>query len=230
MIIKTFTLTFLMMLLIPGCVPHISPYTAKKRNYKPETYDPVIDKQEGGSLWNENTDTLFTDKRSVRVGDLVTVIIQESASATRNAETDASRNSNITLGVNAFAGAMKALAAANPSINPEKLIEAMSKTEFKGKGSTQSSGKIFATLTTRIKKILSNGDLYIEGSKVVMINEEESHLYISGVIRPADIEADNIVLSSTIADAQVEYTGRGPIADKQKPGWFARFLDLISPF
>ncbi len=63
-----------------------------------------------------------------------------------------------------------------------------------------------------------------------MINEEESHLYISGVVRPSDIQADNSVSSNLIADAQVEYTGRGPVADKQRPGWFTRFFDWVWPF
>lgn len=220
------------LLLAPGtgCTTHIRPFKPKVRNYKADAYAPVTDRREEGSLWNDRADTLFTHRRSSMVGDLVTVVIDESANATRNANTDLSRKSELSLGIPAFAGLMKALKSAHPSIDPSKLLSALTKNDFAGKGQTKRSGKLQATLTTRIKRVLPNGDLYVEGTKVVMVNEEESHLYVSGVVRPSDIEADNTVRSSVIADAQVEYTGRGPVSDKQKPGWFARFLDMVNPF
>ena len=216
--------------LCAGCVKHIRPYKPKVRNYKPDRYAPTENRHQEGSLWDESADTLFTHRRSSRVGDLVTVLIRESANATRNAGTDLSRSSDISAGIGAFAGVMKALQKAHPSLNPVQLVAAMTENNFKGQGQTQSSGKLEATLTARIRKLLPNGDLYVEGSKVVMINEEESHLYLSGVVRPSDIQADNTVLSDQIADAQVEYTGRGPVSDKQSPGWFSRVFDWIRPF
>ena len=81
-----------------------------------------------------------------------------------------------------------------------------------------------------MKKDLPNGDLFVEGTKVVMINHEEYHLYISGVVRPADIDDTNSVASSSIADAQVEFTGRGDIADQNDRGWLKKILDTINPF
>jgi flagellar L-ring protein precursor FlgH len=213
-----------------GCVPHIRPYTPKVRNYKPDVYAASADDRTDGSLWSDSNDSLFGHRRSARVGDVVTVMIQETANAARDAGTETSKKSELSAGISAFANAMAALKAAHPSIDPSKLLAAMTKNEFSGKGQTSSSGKLYATLTARIRRVLPNGDLYIEGSKMVMINEEESQLYISGVVRPSDIQADNTVASSVMADAQVEYTGRGPVADKQKPGWFSRFFDLIWPF
>jgi len=217
-------------IVLAGCTTHIRPYTPKTRNYKADKYASSADRQDDGSLWNESTDSLFTQRRSSRVGDLVTVTIAESADAARDAGTDVSRKSEISAGVSAFANAMAALKAAHPTLDPAKLLAAATSNEFSGKGQTTSSGKVNATLTARIKGVLPNGDYYIEGNKVVMINEEESHLYISGVVRPSDIQADNSVSSNLIADAQVEYTGRGPVADKQRPGWFTRFFDWVWPF
>ena len=75
-----------------------------------------------------------------------------------------------------------------------------------------------------------NGDLFLEGTKVVLINNEEYHLYTSGLVRRADIGQDNTVFSSRIADAQVEFTGRGDIADQNRKGWFARTIDSLNPF
>lgn len=213
-----------------GCVPHVRPYTPKVRNYKPDRYASAVEKPGDGSLWDESNDSLFTHRRSNRIGDLVTVAIQETAAAARDASTETSKKSELAAGVGSFAGLMTALKAAYPSIDPAKLLAASTQNDFNGKGQTTSSGKVQATLTARIKQVLPNGDYYIEGSKVVMINEEESHIYLSGVIRPADIQADNTISSNLIADAQVEYTGRGSVSDKQKPGWFSRLFDLIWPF
>jgi len=213
-----------------GCVQHVRPYKPKVRDYKPEKYAPVVDRRVDGSLWNETADTLFTYRRASLVGDLITVVVSESANATRGAGTSLSRSSNFEVGIGSLAGLMKAIATAHPSVDPSKLISALTKSEFEGKGTTQRSGTLQATLTARIKRVLPNGDLYVEGSKVVLVNNEESHLYISGVVRPADVEADNTVSSASIADAQVEYTGRGQVADQQRKGWFARLLDWVNPF
>jgi len=216
--------------LLSGCVPHVRPYTPKQRKYQMDKYASEADVRQDGSVWIDGDDSLFTQRRSTRVGDLITIAIKESADAARNAGTDTSRSSQMAVGVSSFATAMSALKAAYPSLDPSKLLSASSQNDFSGKGQTTSSGTLNATLTTRIRKVLPNGDYYVEGNKVLMINEEESHLYVSGVIRPSDIQADNTVDSNVVADAQVEYTGRGPVSDKQKPGWFARLLDMINPF
>ncbi|MCC6748507.1 MAG: flagellar basal body L-ring protein FlgH [Deltaproteobacteria bacterium] len=219
-----------LVLVTSACTNHIRPYTPKVRNYKPDRYASSADQHADGSLFNESSDTLFTHRRSSRIGDLVTVVVAESAAANDDAATEAGRSSELSFGVNSFFNAMTALKAAHPGIDPTKLISAMAKNDFNGKGATRRSGRLTATITSRIKRVLPNGDYYIEGHKALLLNEEESHLYVSGVVRPSDIQADNSVLSSVIADAQVEYTGRGPVADKQKPGWFSRFLDWIWPF
>jgi flagellar L-ring protein precursor FlgH len=81
-----------------------------------------------------------------------------------------------------------------------------------------------------VQRELPNGDLYVEGTKVVMINHEEYHLYVSGVLRPADIQPDNSIDSSLIADARVEFTGRGDINDQVERGWLNKILDAVNPF
>ena len=77
---------------------------------------------------------------------------------------------------------------------------------------------------------MPNGDLFLEGTKVVLINNEEYHLYISGLVRPTDIKQDNSVGSMRVADAQVEFTGRGDLAEQQRKGWFSRTFDSLNPF
>jgi flagellar L-ring protein precursor FlgH len=115
-------------------------------------------------------------------------------------------------------------------MDTESLISLMSRADFAGEGQTSRAGTLSGTIAVRVKKEMPNGDLFVEGTKVVMINNEEYHLYISGVVRPSDIERDNSVQSSLIADAQVEFTGRGDIAEAVERGWLTKVLDFINPF
>ena len=81
----------------------------------------------------------------------------------------------------------------------------------------------------RVRRVLPNGDLFIEGTKVLLINAEELHIYVSGVIRPQDIQADNSVPSSRIADAEIEFSGRGDLTQNQRPGWLQQLLGHVNP-
>jgi flagellar L-ring protein precursor FlgH len=125
---------------------------------------------------------------------------------------------------------MPALKKSYPNVDPADLLKMASSYEFNGDGQTKRAGKLKGSIAVRVKQTLPNGDLFVEGTKVVMINHEEYHLYISGVVRPADIEGDNSVSSSLVADARVEFTGRGDINDQVERGWLNKILDFISPF
>jgi flagellar L-ring protein FlgH len=100
---------------------------------------------------------------------------------------------------------------------------------FTGDGHTGRTEKLTATVPAVVKKVLSNGNLFIEGHRVVLVNNEEQHFYISGVVRPIDIAQDNSVRSSYVADAEIEFTGRGVLTDNQKPGFFTRLWNWLSP-
>jgi flagellar L-ring protein precursor FlgH len=183
-----------------------------------------------GSLWNDSAVGYFEDARARNIGDIITVNISEEADATRDATTSTSSTSENSLGVSAFFGALTKLKAANPGLDPEVLFKTAGEMKFDGAGKTTRSGALTATLPVRIKRVLPNGDFFVEGTKVVLVNEEESFLYMSGVIRPLDVRPDNSVLSSVVADVEMEYTGRGVMADRQSPGWFTRFVDSVWPF
>ena len=213
-----------------ACVRHVRPYTPKVRDYHPDTYAAAEARPSDGSLWSEGTPGLFEDTRARRRGDVVTVLIGESADASDEAATNASQQSSWSAGISSFFSAMQRLQQDNPNLDPSKLIDAMRASDFSGSGATSRKGKLRATLATRVKKVLPNGDLYVEGHKVLMINSEESHFYLSGVARPVDINTENTIASSVLADVQIEYTGRGAISDKQEPGWFTRALDWLWPF
>ena len=81
-----------------------------------------------------------------------------------------------------------------------------------------------------VKKVLPNGNLFVEGHRVILVNDEEQHFYLSGIIRPIDIDQNNIISSSKIAEAEIEFVGRGVMSDNQRQGWFSRFFSWIYPF
>lgn len=210
--------------------PSVDTANIKERKYKEGKYETGLAPVTSGSLWPENGHGLFADFRAYRVGDLVTVRIDESSEAAGDAQTKLDRESSESLGVPNFFGLTQALKAAYPDINPEALVEWMGKSGFRGQGDTSRGTKVLGSISVRVKKVLPNGDLFVEGTKVILINDEEVHIYVSGVIRAEDIESDNAVSSSTIADAQIEFSGRGVLAENQQRGWFTRLFAKIRPF
>jgi flagellar L-ring protein precursor FlgH len=166
-----------------------------------------------GSLYNEATAGFLEDTRAVRVGDVVVVNIDEQADAHGDATTNLSKSTKREGGVDALLGLVPALKKSHPDIDPTRLIALAASSEFSGDGQTSRKGALTGNIAVRISQQMPNGDLFVEGTKVVMINHEEYHLYISGLVRRADIGRDNNVPSSRLADAQVEFTGRGDVAD-----------------
>jgi flagellar L-ring protein precursor FlgH len=220
-------------LVLLSCGPsHIAPFVPRERKYNGGDYAVEMDKSRPsrGSVYTQGMAGYLEDTRAVRVGDIVMVRIDEQANAKGGATTDLNRQSQRSLGMNAMLGLVPAIRNAHPDIDPQQLVSLMSDMNFQGDGQTSRDGVLKGVIAVRVKQQLPNEDLFIEGTKVVMINNEEYHLYISGLIRPADIENDNSVPSWRLADAQVEFTGRGDIASSVDRGWLAKVLDAINPF
>jgi flagellar L-ring protein precursor FlgH len=183
-----------------------------------------------GSLWADGSSTrLFGDLRAREVGDLVTVEISETPSAKLDANTKTSRDSSIEAGLTDLLGYMKALEEKNKRIDRTSLFKANFKPSFDGKGSSDRSANVVASITARVVQVLPNGNLRISGKREVRVNNETQYITISGIIRPEDIQQNNVIQSTYIADARVEYSGKGVLADKQRPGWLMRILDHVWP-
>ncbi|HJL19620.1 MAG TPA: flagellar basal body L-ring protein FlgH [Sandaracinaceae bacterium LLY-WYZ-13_1] len=214
-----------------GCYPqsHIRDYTPRRRNYEPGPYEEESRPVSGGSLWQDRSRGLFADFRASQVGDLVTIHVDENPRAIGDASTSMDRESSFNFGVGGMFGLMAALGSAYPDLDPTQLLNLMSSTQFDGAGNTRRGSNIEASIAVRVRRVLPNGDLFIEGTKVLMVNEEELHIYVSGVIRPQDIEPDNSVPSSRIADAEIEFTGRGDLTQNQRPGWLQQILEHVNP-
>jgi flagellar L-ring protein FlgH len=219
--------------LYAGCGPsHIAPFTPRDRKYEVGEYEATKKESQPatGSIYSEAQAGYLEDTRALRTGDVVHIHIDEKADAEGNATTSLSKETSRDGKIESLLGLVPAMKKAYPNIDPEKLIAMASNIDFKGDGSTKRAGQLSGVIAVKVKQTLPNGDLFIEGTKVVMINHEEYHLYISGVIRTADIEGDNSVASSLVADARVEFTGRGDINDQVERGWLTKVLDFINPF
>ncbi len=188
--------------------------------------------RESGSLWSDDTDRniLYYDRKARAIGDLITVRIVEASQATRSASTSLDRASEIEAGVSALFGLESRVAEARPGIKPSALLGASTGSGFKGDAETTRSGSLTATITARVIDELPNGNLVIMGQQEVKINNELQVLTIRGIIRPQDIQINNEIASTYIADSKIEYTGVGVLSEKQKPGWLTRTVDRVWPF
>ena len=211
-------------------VKHIKPYKKKTRTYAPANYASPDAARTPGSLWSEGAHNLFEETRGRRVGDILTVLISERADATRDMQTGTNRHSDSQVGVSALFNVMQKVAAMYPGTDPNALLAGASNSAFNSAGGTSSSGALAATLPVRIRELLPNGDFFVEGNKMLLLNNEESTLYISGVVRPIDVNTDNSVPSTKLADVELEYTGRGVLTDNDSRGWLSRALGWIWPF
>jgi flagellar L-ring protein precursor FlgH len=231
--VKRLLLAVSLAALATGCAPsHIGAYTPKQRDYKAGKYaqkDPSAQPSQG-SLFSEAVGGYLEDTRAVRVGDLVLIRIDESADASGDSTTQLSRDSHSDMGVPSLFGLVDAIKTAKPMLDPSHILELMAKADFNGTGNTSRKGELKGSIAVRVTRSMPNGDLFIEGTKVILINNEEYHLYISGLVRRNDIDQDNSVGSSRIADAEIEFTGRGDIADQQRKGILGRVLDKVQPF
>ena len=215
-----------------GCskVQHVKPYEAKRRSFKPLAKKPVQKSEsQPGSIWKERSEggTLFTDVRAFEINDIVTIRIEETATATRGSQTRLGKTGSLGLG-GGMIGVLGNSSSSNTATN--RILSVSSDKQVDSAGETTRTDDVRFTVAGTVTRVLENGNLYIEGQRVVLVNEEEHHFHISGVARPEDIERDNAIPSYKLAEAHVEFTGRGAISNNEKQGWLTRFLHYIWPF
>ncbi|UCZ57851.1 flagellar basal body L-ring protein FlgH [Desulfurispirillum indicum] len=211
-------------LALVGCSQKVQ-YTIPELSHV-EDYEVAPDDRsvQNGSLWSDTnvTSIYFLDQKARRINDIITVRVVESSSASNSGNVATSRDSSVNMGVTSVLGKERG------SLNP--AVQANAGNSFSGSGQLQKADNITATVSTRIVKVLNNGNMVLRGKREIMIDNEKQMLFVSGVIRPEDIDADNTVMSSALADAQIMYTGSGALAASRKPGWGTTFLNTIWPF
>jgi flagellar L-ring protein precursor FlgH len=182
------------------------------------------------SLWRDGASagSLYADHRARAVNDIVTIVVVEQSSTQRSASTSTSKTTNRTAAINDFP--MLALPTRNKEAQSNMRLDIEGKAIHEGQGAINRSDNVNAQIPARVVKVLDNGNLVIEGRRAVLVNDETQTATISGVVRPQDITGANTVLSSQLADAEVQIVGRGVLSEAQRPGLLYRLLDWLGLF
>ncbi|WP_297526475.1 flagellar basal body L-ring protein FlgH [Thiohalobacter sp.] len=178
---------------------------------------------------------LFEDRTARRVGDILTIVLQEKTQASKKATTSTSKETKVnTANPTLLGSALRYDVPLLPGLkdSTRTLGTAMDSTnEFDGSGDSQQSNSLTGNISVTVAEVLPNGNLYVRGEKWLTLNQGDEYIQISGIVRPEDVKADNTVLSSQVADARITYSGRGTLADANTMGWLTRFFNSpIWPF
>lgn len=167
-----------------------------------------------GSLYSDaQFQSLTADRRRFEVGEVLTVLVYENASASSSADTGTNRDSNVGVGVDLPSWKKSAGATVN--------------NDFNGTGRTQRAGRVLAQMTVLVREVLPNGDLIVGGEQLLEINGEKQTIRAEGRVRPRDVNEQNVVLSSRLAEAKLAFVGDGVLGDMQRPRWWQRLLSLF---
>jgi len=184
------------------------------------------------SIWNDRSPSLIWDNKAFRLGDVVTISVQEDDSVTHSVANSLSKVTSTQGAINTIN--VPSLTSGNVSsllkgaLVPE--VQYGSTRTLDGKGSYNLQGSMTTQITAVVMEVLPNGNLVIEGSRLKKSVDEKVLIRISGIVRPEDISNTNVVLSTAVADAKIVYESDGPIANSNRWGWFERFVDHIWPF
>lgn len=181
------------------------------------------------SLWRSNDQSFFRDGRARRVGDILTINVTIDDEAEFENTTDRTRTAGRGLGVGT--GLLGSLFNLVPGIGDTNAVLSLNaNTNTNGDGSIERSEELTTNIAAIIVQQLPNGNLVIEGKQEVRVNFEVRELIVAGIIRPDDIQPDNTIDSSKIAQARISYGGRGQITDVQQAGVGQQFIDAVAPF
>src|SRR5205809_2070352 len=191
---------------------------------KPETAS-----YNANSLWRNGSRAFFRDQRAERIGDLLTVTVNITDKANIANETQRSRSNKEDSGISDFIGA-KTLGVQAQKVLPGRILTADSTASTDGKGSVNRQEALQTNVAAVVTQVLPNGNLVVEGKQEIRVNFEIRELIVAGIVRPEDIQSDNTIDSSKIAQARIAYGGRGQITDFQQPRYGQQVTDILLPF
>src|SRR5947209_3462433 len=198
--------------------------------YKPVPMPkPEVASYNPNSLWRNGSRAFFKDQRATHVGDLLTVTVNITDKANIANETQRSRTNKEDSGITDFVGA-KTLGVQAQKVLPGRILTADSTASSDGKGSVVRQEALQTNVAAVVTQVLPNGNLVVEGKQEIRVNFEIRELIVAGIVRPEDIQSDNTIDSSKIAQARIAYGGRGQITDVQQPRYGQQFMDVILPF
>jgi len=193
----------------------------------PPSTAPVSTLPSSGSLFSDGAPLLdiASDYRARNVGDLVTIVVLDQASATSQGTTDSQRQSSANASITSLFGPKGVKNALN------QLANLSGQNQLKGQGTTSRQTTVSTTVSARVIRVLPNGDFIVEGSKLIAINSESQTVALRGIVRPVDLGYNNSVLSNQVEDLEVRINGRGVVNDAiRRPNFLYRLFLGILPF
>jgi len=201
----------------PGYKPVQMPMPAAQ----PASYNP-------NSLWRNGSRAFFKDQRAHQIGDILTIKVNFTDQANITNETQRSRTNKEDSGIDNFFGKPKVPIMNTPV--PTRIFTADSTSSSDGKGTVARQEQLVTNVAGVVTQVLPNGNLVVEGKQEIRVNFEIRELIVAGIIRPEDIESDNTIDSTKIAQARIAYGGRGQLTDVQQPRYGQQVLDVLLPF
>jgi flagellar L-ring protein FlgH len=205
----------------PTAQPGYKPVQMPMPAAQPASYNP-------NSLWRNGSRAFFKDQRAHQVGDILTIKVKITDKAEFENATKRKRTNKEDSGVDNFFGKQK-LPVLNSAL-PTRIFTADSTGSSEGEGSVNRSEQLQTNVAGVITQVLPNGNMVVEGKQEVRVNFEIRELIVAGIVRPEDIESDNTIDSTKIAQARIAYGGRGQITDVQQPRYGQQVLDVLLPF
>jgi len=163
---------------------------------------------------------LLEDIKPRHIGDMLTVTLQERTDATKTANTETAKETDLAIASATILGAP--ITASDREILATKLA---SQYDFKGEADSDQSNSLTGSVTVTVVNVLANGNLVVQGEKWININQGDEYIRLRGIVRASDINPDNTISSTRVANAQIEYSGQGTFADANEPGWLTKFFN-----
>ena len=176
-----------------------------------------------GGIYNPNNSSngLYTDTKAHRVGDIISVSLEEATSASKKAGTSMAKEDEVNFGNVNLAGRDLHLRSYKPTLSLSNSQE------FSGSGNASQSNSLSGQISVSVVRVLANGNLQVQGEKWLMLNNGNEYVRVTGLVRPEDINSDNTVSSQRIANARIQYGGTGDLANTQERGWLSKFFNSV---
>tara|TARA_B100001057_G_scaffold493243_1_gene587289 strand:- start:1381 stop:2046 length:666 start_codon:yes stop_codon:yes gene_type:complete len=196
-------------------------------NLASDEFQPIIPivkeikpKIPNGSIYSNSSGGLFaTDRRASKVGDILTVSLTEDFAASKSQSASASKSDSFSVDLPAIIDTQA----------KDAQLTAGGATTFSGTGAAAQTNSLRGQISVTVTKVFQNGNMEILGQKKMLLNNGDEYIRLSGIIRPEDISANNVIVSNRIANAQIAYIGAGDTADTGKKGWLSKALSSVSP-
>lgn len=214
-----------------GCVVQAPPQPGDPY-YAPVLHTrPAPDQNVNGSLYRENIALdLYGDRKARRVGDIITIMLEERTSSSKTSNVEVTKENELTMP--SVAGGAGTVLGIRPTVGNFGLgTNVQSEREFTGEAEADQSNRLSGSISVTVVDVYPNGSLVIRGEKWMTLNRGDEYIRISGIVRPDDVSPDNTISSTKIANARIQYSGTGELADSQQMGWLTRFFNsAVWPF